>query len=97
MITDEVDSKMAVSLLYEHRDGDYVQAFYVWYKLRTANGGTAGAVQRDEFAIWMTSDQLAEAIKTDTGMETEKQMIDHGSLRDSHETTAPFHTPGAES
>jgi hypothetical protein len=69
----------------------------MWYKLRTANGGTAGAVQRDEFVIWVTSDQLAEAIKTGTGMETEKQMIDHGSLRDSHETTAPFHTPGAES
>jgi hypothetical protein len=97
MMTDEVDSKMAVSFLYEHRDGDYVQALHMWYKLRAADGGTAGAVQRDEFTIWVTSDQLAEAINTGTGMETEKQMIDHGSLRDSHETTAPFHTPGAES
>jgi len=34
MMTDEVDSKMAVSLLYKHGDGDYVQAYIysMWYK-----------------------------------------------------------------
>jgi hypothetical protein len=34
--------------------------------------------------------------KAGAGVEAENQMNDHGSLRDSHEKTAPFHTPGAE-
>ena len=54
-----------LGLLYERGDGvpkDYVQA-YMWYKLGTANGGTVGALQRDELAIRMTSDQLVEAKK----------------------------------
>jgi hypothetical protein len=54
-----------LGLLYERGDGvpkDYVQA-YMWYKLGAANGGKIGALQRDELAIRMTSDQLAEAKK----------------------------------
>jgi len=54
-----------LGLLYERGDGvpkDYVQA-YMWYKLGAANGGTIGAMQRDELAVRMTSDQLAEAKK----------------------------------
>jgi uncharacterized protein len=52
-----------LGLLYERGDGvtkDYVQT-YMWYKLGTANGGNTGAMMRDELAIRMTSDQLAEA------------------------------------
>lgn len=54
-----------LGLLYERGDGvpkDYVQA-YMWYKLGAANGGKSGAIMRDELAIRMTSDQLAEANK----------------------------------
>jgi TPR repeat protein len=54
-----------LGLLYERGDGvpkDYVQA-YMWYKLGAANGGKTAALQRDELAIRMTSDQLAEAKK----------------------------------
>lgn len=54
-----------LGLLYERGDGvpkDYVQA-YMWYKLGAANGGTSGAIMRDELATRMTSDQLAEAKK----------------------------------
>ncbi len=54
-----------LGLLYERGDGvtkDYVQA-YMWYKLGAANGGNTGAMMRDELAIKMTSDQLAEAKK----------------------------------
>lgn len=35
----------------------------MWYKLGTVNGGTVGALQRDELAIRMTSDQFVEAKK----------------------------------
>jgi TPR repeat protein len=54
-----------LGLLYERGDGvpkDYVQA-YMWYKLGAANGGKSGAIMRDELAVRMTSDQLAEANK----------------------------------
>jgi len=54
-----------LGLLYERGDGvpkDYVQA-YMWYKLGAANGGKTGAMMRDELAIRMTSDQLAQAKK----------------------------------
>jgi uncharacterized protein len=58
-----------LGLLYERGDGvpkDYVQA-YMWYTLGAANGGKIGALQRDELAIRMTSDQLAEAKKLARG------------------------------
>jgi uncharacterized protein len=54
-----------LGLLYERGDGvpkDFVQA-YMWYKLGAANGGKSGAIMRDELAVRMTSDQLAEAKK----------------------------------
>jgi TPR repeat protein len=54
-----------LDLLYEGGDGvpkDYVQA-YMWYKLEAANGGTSGAIMRNDLAIRMTSDQLSEAKK----------------------------------
>ena len=54
-----------LGLLYERRDGvpkEYVQA-YMWYKLRAAHGETSGAIMRNDLAIRMTSDQLAEAKK----------------------------------
>jgi TPR repeat protein len=58
-----------LGLLYERGDGvpkDYVQA-YMWYTLGAANGGTIGALQRDELAVRMTSDQLVEAKKLARG------------------------------
>jgi len=58
-----------LGLLYERGDGvpkDYVQA-YMWYTLGAANGGKIGALQRDELAIRMTSDQLVEAKKLARG------------------------------
>ena len=54
-----------LGLMYERGDGvpkDYVQA-YMWYKLGAANGGKTAVMMRDELAIRMTSDQLAEAKK----------------------------------
>jgi len=54
-----------LGLLYERGEGvpkDYVQA-YMWLKLGAANGGKSGAIMRDELAVRMTSDQLAEANK----------------------------------
>lgn len=54
-----------LGLLYERGDGvpkDYVQA-YMWYKLGAANGGKTAVMMRDELAVRMTSDQLAEAKK----------------------------------
>lgn len=62
-------AQQKLGLLYERGDGvpkDYVQA-YMWYKLGAANGGKTGALQRDELAIRMTSDQLAEANKLARG------------------------------
>jgi hypothetical protein len=35
----------------------------MWYKLGAANGGTSGAIMRNDLAIRMTSDQLSEAKK----------------------------------
>ena len=54
-----------LGLLYERGDGvpqDHVQA-YMWYKLGAAKGGTTAVRMRDELAVRMTSDQLAEANK----------------------------------
>ena len=54
-----------LGLLYERGDGvhqDYVQA-YMWYKLGAAKGGASAVRMRDELAVRMTSDQLAEANK----------------------------------
>ena len=58
-------ARRRLGLLYERGDGvqkDYVQA-YMWYMLGAANGGKTGTLMRDELAIKMTSDQLAEAKK----------------------------------
>jgi len=54
-----------LGLLYERGDGvpqDYVQA-YMWYRLGAAKGGASAVRMRDELAVRMTSDQIAEAHK----------------------------------